>query len=394
MSTYINENPLVGTLQNNLVVALTAHAGGGQALGTPLVLGVNVFSTVATTGDSATLLDTNADGSMEVVVVNNGANAMNVFPFLGDQINSLGANNPYSLAVGLQVTFKSISTSKWLTTVSSSVPVPADLFEVGVGADSLKTVNATGAAGDQSIAIGLLASATSADSIAIGDIAISSASDAIAIGGSSEASAIGAIAIGGGASGSGAIAIGAASGSATGASGNNSIAIGAGANSEIADSIAIGHGSDARITKTIQLNGTLITKKDSSEADFQLNFSSSVVTITTSEVNLKATSDVVITIPAGSRFYPDSVDIIITRLTGAAITVQPTIRAGISGTPAKFIGPTLTTGLTTLFDRQIFDGLLTTAGEATLSAGVTVPATGGTTYFGRFIFSGKLIENA
>ena len=69
------------------VNGLTALAGGGQTGATPLIEGVNRFTTVTTTGDSA-ILPLAVPGN-RVTVINAGANSMNVFPAVGQSINAL-----------------------------------------------------------------------------------------------------------------------------------------------------------------------------------------------------------------------------------------------------------------------------------------------------------------
>jgi len=84
---------------------VTAHAGGGQASGVPVVGPLIRVTTVATAADSITLPP--AIRGMEVVVVNDAAtNSMNVFPASaaqggaagGDTINALAANAAFAVA--------------------------------------------------------------------------------------------------------------------------------------------------------------------------------------------------------------------------------------------------------------------------------------------------------
>lgn len=62
-----------GGQQNNLV----AHAGGGQVSGTQCVIGNNIFTVVATSGDSAQL--PTAIAGRGIVVFNNGAQQMTIW---------------------------------------------------------------------------------------------------------------------------------------------------------------------------------------------------------------------------------------------------------------------------------------------------------------------------
>ncbi|HEX4828309.1 MAG TPA: hypothetical protein VFV12_08790 [Xanthobacteraceae bacterium] len=83
---------------------LIAHAGGGQALALDLTpFQINRFTTVTTPGDSARLVAVTA--GLLIVVINDGANVLNVFPDFGDQIAKLGVNNPYAVPAGSAVLF-------------------------------------------------------------------------------------------------------------------------------------------------------------------------------------------------------------------------------------------------------------------------------------------------
>lgn len=94
-------------------VALTAHAGGGQANGTPLVTGFNTFTVVATAADSATL-PANVLGQT-VTVTNTSANSMNVYPAVGDSINNLAVNTPLAVAAGATTIFYGNTATTWVT---------------------------------------------------------------------------------------------------------------------------------------------------------------------------------------------------------------------------------------------------------------------------------------
>jgi hypothetical protein len=90
---------------------ITAFAGGGQASATALTAEVNFVTTVASTADSVKLPA--AVLGKHVVIFNDGANSMNIFPVTGGQIDSLGANNAYSLAAGSSREFWGKSGTDW-----------------------------------------------------------------------------------------------------------------------------------------------------------------------------------------------------------------------------------------------------------------------------------------
>lgn len=104
------------TVALDMTDMLTATAGGGQANALGLKLGNNVVTTVATAADSVALpagLQTggaNRNG-MEVTVMNQGANAVAVFPATGGAIGAGAANASVSVPAGKMAIFRLIRTS-------------------------------------------------------------------------------------------------------------------------------------------------------------------------------------------------------------------------------------------------------------------------------------------
>jgi len=176
-----------------------------------------------------------------------------------------------------------------------------------------------------------------------------------------------------------------ASGTDSNAFGNACVASGTG-------SSALGFGATSRITNSTNIAGPIFTIKDNGESadDAYRLYAGTVVTFTTKEVDLKSVADQTITIPAGMSFWFDEVDLICTSISG--MTVQPTIRAGITGTPAKYLAAVQTTLLTTAKLRERYTTLAADAGEGSIVVGVTVGATA-TTMLGRFQIKGRLIED-
>lgn len=76
---------------------LTAYAGGGQTNATPMNTEIARFTTVATAGDSARL----PGGllGMRITIINDGANAMDLFPYPGQYINGT-QDASYSIPAG------------------------------------------------------------------------------------------------------------------------------------------------------------------------------------------------------------------------------------------------------------------------------------------------------
>lgn len=109
-------------------LALTALSGGGQTGATPLNFGINVFSTVAAGGNSA-ILPASVLGQ-EVIVINNGANSMNVFPATGDTINGGSANAAVAVAAGAIGVFRGDSATNWVE--NSNTPGATSVTLTGV----------------------------------------------------------------------------------------------------------------------------------------------------------------------------------------------------------------------------------------------------------------------
>lgn len=78
--------------------AITAHAGGGQSSATVLASAINHVVTVASAGDSV-VLPASAAGAW-YVVVNSGANALQLYGKIADTINGAPAATGVSVAVG------------------------------------------------------------------------------------------------------------------------------------------------------------------------------------------------------------------------------------------------------------------------------------------------------
>jgi hypothetical protein len=189
--------------------------------------------------------------------------------------------------------------------------------------------------------------------------------------------------------------------SAAGSIGINSSCVGIGNTASGLRANAFGFKSFARIQDTTNICGPIICKKDTGEGSTAAlkfrNFCGVRVELMTEEINfLAAAADYEIALPAGCHFYVDEIDIECSQQAGGAVVTQPTVRAGITGTPAKYLAAVIATTLTVAFRRNRYSTLLADDGEtsaANLSFGITVSGAGPATYTGRFIISGRLIEN-
>lgn len=257
-----------------------------------------------------------------------------------------------------------------------------------IGAGFLDVVaigNGAGVNGNNGVAIGTSAAANVA-AVAIGNVA-SAYISATAVGDTAVAAATYSIAVGRNAS----ILAGAA----------NAVAIGYGASVPVVapSAMALGDRAVNRITLTHNISGPSLIRKDDGEllANALQFFSGDNFYILTPEIDfLAAPADYDIAVPAGASFWVEEVGFILTTLDiPGNVATQPTVRFGITGTPAKWLAPTLCTLLDALRKRERFTLLLTDDGETSMSAGVTVSGalTVPGTYMGRAFFRGMLVED-
>jgi hypothetical protein len=260
------------------------------------------------------------------------------------------------------------------------------------GIDGLAVGYVSIASGRGSLAAGRHALAAYDNGIAIGSYAQDYGVSGVAVGQASSVTAVKGVAVGYGASASNAFAI--ALGASAAASGSTAAALGANAVASGFAAAALGTYAVSRIAYSVNLGGPVIVRKDNGEAagiTFQ-TFNGACDFLFTKEMDLKALGFQTISLPAGCHFWVEEVGLILTTLPGTVVT-QPTVQFGISGTPAKFLGPTLCTLLTATFKRERFSTLLADDGETSLRVEVTVIAAGSADIKGRFYFKGVLVED-
>lgn len=100
-----------GLINRSTEAGITASTTQTQGQG-PLTEEVNEVSTVANTGDTVTL--PTAAAGLKIVIVNNGANAMSIFPASGDDLGA-GANTKMTtdLAAGDMAIFTAYDATNW-----------------------------------------------------------------------------------------------------------------------------------------------------------------------------------------------------------------------------------------------------------------------------------------
>jgi len=96
------------------VDGITAHSGGGQASAVPLTKMQNRVAVVGAAGDSVVLMP--SQPGMQITVLNgSSSNAMNVYPNGSEQINALGASNPFSHAALTVIIYFCTTAGQWWT---------------------------------------------------------------------------------------------------------------------------------------------------------------------------------------------------------------------------------------------------------------------------------------
>ena len=99
-----------GLLKRSVTAGITADVGSIQG-GSPLTTDINQISVCANGGDAVTLPD--AVAGYTVTIINNGAQACDVFPAASDDAGA-GADTAVSLAAGANITYVSIDATTWV----------------------------------------------------------------------------------------------------------------------------------------------------------------------------------------------------------------------------------------------------------------------------------------
>jgi len=154
--------------------------------------------------------------------------------------------------------------------------------------------------------------------------------------------------------------------------------------------IALGYNTAVRIDKSYNIAGLPLIRNDLGEDDIIQNFGGPLAVLFWKEYSLKSVTDYTYALPSGALFFPVQLGVIVTAANN--VTVQPTIRFGYTGTLAGFLAAVATAGLAAAGDRAQYTTLVTYAGKASLSAGVTVTATA-TELKGRFYMIGMWVES-
>lgn len=269
---------------------------------------------------------------------------------------------------------------------------------IAIGYDNAASGSTSSAAGYSNVASGNFScafgydnTASNTKAVAFGYLNQATATQSSAIGQGNTASGSGAFAFGLNNTSSGNYSSG-AFGYANTASAIRSYAIGSGCTASADYATALGVGAQSRIAKTVNICGPQIIRKDNTEdaaTAFQ-SFCGVEVVFVSKEVDLEAVADHTVTLSAGCHFFPDEVGVWVTSL--SALVTQPTVRFGFTGTLAGLKAAAVTTALTATFTRERYTTLVTSAGQTSLTAGVTSAASAGT-MLGRFYWKGILVED-
>ena len=103
--------PALTTHPLAVATGLTARAGGGQALATPLTGNINRVTVCATANDSVLLPP--ATVGRRLSVFNGGAALLVIFPQPGQSINNLGTNVSTSIGAVNSALFECVAPGQW-----------------------------------------------------------------------------------------------------------------------------------------------------------------------------------------------------------------------------------------------------------------------------------------
>jgi ABC-type amino acid transport system permease subunit len=103
-------SPTGTVVLNSISAGVTANTNSTQG-DNPITKMVTQISVSATAGDAVTL--PTAKAGLVIIVLNDGAEAADVFPASGDNINEAGANAAYSLAVDKNAMFIAHDATHW-----------------------------------------------------------------------------------------------------------------------------------------------------------------------------------------------------------------------------------------------------------------------------------------
>jgi len=125
------------TFSTNAAVTAGTNAQGQGALTSDY----NIVTTASNNPSGVTL--PTATTGRRIIIVNKGANPINVFPASGGAIDALGASTPISIVVGGYMEFNASSTTQWYSTANIIVSSTGAVTSFSAGATGLTPSSAT-----------------------------------------------------------------------------------------------------------------------------------------------------------------------------------------------------------------------------------------------------------
>lgn len=132
---------LVGLVADQASNAVTAHAGGTQALAVALTGQVNRISVCATAADSVKLPPSRA--GLDITVINDGAASAQVFGAGTDTINSVATATGVAQAAGTIVTYRCTAAGNWRSNAPTGVSGVGAAYKIARGVTALDGSNPT-----------------------------------------------------------------------------------------------------------------------------------------------------------------------------------------------------------------------------------------------------------
>ena len=401
-------------LETTLAITTTASAT------TIEVADASVFNTLIQDGAGATNgvheMATLTDGiNIEVVKVTNAATGTNIITVTREQEGTTGyaflvgdaiegrltaqeltngffgrAANSYSVVFG-------INSIDLVTLRSNAAHAATGIYSCAIGAQASAT-------GDRSISMGLSATAAGAYGIALGTSASAGADTSLAVGNDADALGIDSTCVGRLASSSAAATKASSFGYSSQGYADRGTSLGylAIVDTGAVSATAIGDHAFNRITKTHNISGPSLIRKDNAESDELLYFSGQENIIFSQEYDFTlalADNVIIILIPTGSTFFVSEVGFLPTSLN--TITSNPTIEFGVNTVTDALMTATLTT-TQTVKKRERYNEVLNATNWVTdaelvgattqFTVSVTTAAVA-TTFLARVYFKGMLVED-
>ena len=161
-------------------------------------------------------------------------------------------------------------------------------------------------------------------------------------------------------------------------------------------SVAIGKDAVTYVEKTVNIAGMPIIQAAANQGnpaspdEWIMHFAGTHAVILSADLDLTHVDDYIVVLPSGCHIWLNEIGIVVTA--AESVTVQPTMRFGVNGSLAKHRAAALTTLLTADHKRDWWAPLVPQDGETSISAGVTVAATAAA-LIGRFYWRGMLVED-